>query len=152
TVRDPDTTDGPGLTASEGLSLDAERFVTEGTRPPVSGGSASSFGDPTTAPHTAKFPPAAAPAPADDAYHAVEREPRGQVPSARLAALIADGIRAEEWLAWRDGLDGWVKAEVVPELGPFFPRRRPPTPPRGAKREVPRPTDGRLAQTAPSQA
>src|SRR5262249_54058114 len=55
----------------------------------------------------------------------------------------------------RDGFEDWIRADAVPELRPFFKKKiGTPIPATKAvpKREVPRPTDGKLAGKKPTPA
>jgi predicted Zn finger-like uncharacterized protein len=82
-------------------------------------------------------------------FVAVAGTRQGPMPLARLGTIFERGDANGETFVWRDGFEDWVRADAVPEMKPFL--RRPAEDRRASgarglpKREVPRPSDGRLA-------
>src|SRR5215831_11824861 len=81
-------------------------------------------------------------------YFATAGQQQGPVPFGQLAMMVERAQVREDSFIWRDGFEDWIRADAVPELRPFFKKKiGTPIPATKAapKREVPRPTDGKLA-------
>src|SRR5438552_4462973 len=81
-------------------------------------------------------------------YFANAGQQQGPVPFGQLAMMVERAQVKEDSFIWRDGFEDWIRADGVPELRPFFKKKiGTPAPATKAvpKREVPRPTDGKLA-------
>src|SRR5262249_55749982 len=88
-------------------------------------------------------------------YYATAGAQQGPVPFGQLAMMVERTQVKEDSFIWRDGFEDWMRADAVPELRPFFKKKiGTPIPATKAapKREVPRPTDGKLAGKKPTPA
>jgi predicted Zn finger-like uncharacterized protein len=82
----------------------------------------------------------------DEWYVAIDGEQQGPLPLAQLGKLFQSGKAKGDAFVWRDGFADWMRADAVPELKTHL-RKQPTGPVRPLpRREVPRPTDGKLAQ------
>src|SRR5215472_3804535 len=83
----------------------------------------------------------------DEWYVGIDGQQQGPLPFVELAALVERGTAREDAYVWRDGFEDWHRADMVPELRPTFKKRKGTVPPiakAAPRREVPRPTDGKL--------
>ena len=148
TVRDPDAKADAGSKPSVAQKLPLENALS-------SAFSESMDGEATAlATNLPEFRPEAMGI-EEEWYYANAGQQLGPVPFGQLAMMVERAQVKEDSFIWRDGFEDWLRADGVPELRPFFKKRAgTPAPSTKAlpKREVPRPTDGKLAGKKPTPA